>query len=78
MKRQRKKRYRKRQREFVGSKVQAAQCQLGVAAVAGGIIGLFVDPADGMLALLALVPVGIGIALLYYGTTRPQARKENR
>ena len=78
MKRKRKKRYRKRQREFVGSKVQAAQCQLGIAAVAGGIIGLFVEPADGMLAFLALVPVGIGCVLLYYGTTRPLDAKENR
>ena len=74
----RSKRRRKREREFVGSKVQAVQCQLGVASVAGGIIGLFVDPADDMLAFLALIPVVIGCALLYYGTTRPLDTKENQ
>ena len=78
MERMRRKQHRKRTRVFVGNKVQAAQGQLAVAAVAGGIIGLFIDPADGTLALLALVPAGIGFALLYYGTTRPEKTKENR
>ena len=64
------------ERVFVGDRVQAAQSQLGVATVAAGIIGLFVDPAEGLYALLALGPIMFGLVLLYYGTTRPQGTQE--